>query len=110
MSSHEHGQEGPDTLADVSEETARMRALAREILKLEGDQPISGQMIQEGLTSLTKLYAVSHERGERSSPFTRPRDMPATAAMILVTAVLEAVNVEPFELGMWKAWSGASRP
>lgn len=110
MSSREPDHDPVDTLADVSEENARMRALARSILELEEGQPISNQMIQEGLTAMTKLYAVIHERGERSSPFARPREMPATAAMILVTAVLEAVNIEPFELGMWQAWSGTPRP
>ena len=30
----------------------------------------------------------------------------ATHAMLAVTAILKAVNVQLFELGMWQSWSG----
>ena len=30
----------------------------------------------------------------------------ATEVMVTVTAILKAVNLQVFELGMWQAWSG----
>ena len=30
----------------------------------------------------------------------------ATEVMVTVTAMLKAVNLQVFELGMWQAWSG----
>ena len=30
----------------------------------------------------------------------------ATDAVVTTTAILKAVNVQLFELGMWQAWSG----
>jgi hypothetical protein len=30
----------------------------------------------------------------------------ATEAMLVVSAILKAVNVQVFELGMWQSWSG----
>ena len=32
--------------------------------------------------------------------------MTATEVMVTVTAMLKAVNLQVFELGMWQAWSG----
>ena len=32
--------------------------------------------------------------------------MTATEVMVTVTAMLKAVNLHVFELGMWQAWSG----
>ena len=77
-----------------------MRALA-------AGEPIPEEIIQEGLTALTRLYAVKFQLGERWEPFTPNNTVPATAAMIMCTAMLRGVNVEVFELGMWQSWSGA---
>ena len=100
-------EETGDLLADVGEETAALKAFAREVLALpDGAEPPS-EMIRQGLTTLTRLYTVKFQIGERWSPFVDDRAMPATSVMIMSTAMLRAVNVELFELGMWQAWSGA---
>lgn len=100
-------EEVGDLLADVGQETAALQEFARKILALEDGAEPSDELIQEGLTALTKLYTVKFQIGERWSPFIDDRAMPATAVMIMCTAMLRAVNVELFELGMWQAWSGA---
>ena len=108
MSSPEQPEdEFGDLLADVGEETARLQAFAAKMLELEEGEEPPDALIQEGLTALTKLYTVKFQIGERWSPFVDDRAMPATAVMIMCTAMLRAVNVELFELGMWQAWSGA---
>jgi hypothetical protein len=95
-----------DPLANVDEEMKTLRALARQILDLpEGEAP-SPEMLQQGLTILTKLYTVRHQEGERLDPFVNGRTMPVTSVMIMTTAMLQSVNIELFELGMWQAWSG----
>lgn len=101
------GEEAGDLLADVGEEAAALRAFARKMLALDEGAAPPDALIQEGLTALTRLYTVKFQIGERWSPFVDDRAMPATAAMIMSTAMLRAVNVELFELGMWQAWSGA---
>ncbi len=108
MSSPEQTEEEfGDLLADVGEETAKLRAFAEKMLALDDDAEPPDELIREGLTALTKLYTVKFQVGERWSPFVDDRAMPATAVMIMCTAMLRAVNVELFELGMWQAWSGA---
>ena len=37
---------------------------------------------------------------------TEGADITATDAVVVTTAILKAVNVQLFELGMWQAWSG----
>ncbi len=100
-------EEVGDLLADVGEETAALKEIARKLLALDDGAEPPDELIREGLTALTKLYTVKFQIGERWSPFTDDRAMPATAVMIMCTAMLRAVNVELFELGMWQAWSGA---
>lgn len=61
--------------------------------------------IQGLLASAVKLYA---ERVERDGPLPAfgPDDTTATEVMVTVTAMMKAVNLQVFELGMWQAWSG----
>ena len=80
--------------------------MARKALDLDDAQPFPEELMQQALTSLVKLYAIRYEMGERRSPFLPDDAMPATAALIMATAMLRAVNVELFELGMWQSWSG----
>lgn len=96
-----------DLLANVDEENAALRDIAKRILELDAGAPLPKELMQEALTSLTRMYTVSHQLGERWSPFTGDRPMPPTAVMIMSTAMMRSVNVELFELGMWQAWAGA---
>lgn len=96
-----------DLLADVSEETALLKAFAEKVSALQEGEEMPIELIQEGITALTRLYTVRFQLGERWGPFVAGRPMPATAVMIMSTAMLRGVNVELFELGMWQAFSGA---
>lgn len=61
--------------------------------------------IQTMLAKAVKLYA---ERVERDGPLPAfgAGDATATDVMVTVTAMMKAVNLQVFELGMWQAWSG----
>ena len=98
-------QETGDPLANVDHETAALKALAQKLIDLPDGEAPSQEMIQEGLDALTKLYTVRFQEGERWDPFPNGRAMPVTSVMIMTTAMLQAVNIELFELGMWQAWS-----
>ncbi len=79
----------------------------KKIGGLPKGEPIPDALVQEGMTALVRLYAVKFQLGERWAPFPDNNTVPATAAMIMCTAMMRAVNVEVFELGMWQSWSGA---
>jgi hypothetical protein len=99
--------DGGELIADMSVEEQELRAFSEAVAAVPKGQPIPDEIVQQGLTALVRLYSVKFQLGERWSPFQPGRPVPATAAMIMSTAMLRAVNVEIFELGMWQAWSGA---
>lgn len=99
-------QEIGDPLANVDEEMKVLKAFAQQVADLPEGERLPQEAIQQGLTALTKLYTVRFQEGERWDPFVNGRTMPVTSVMIMSTAMLKAVNIELFELGMWQAWSG----
>jgi len=112
MSRHEDPRaadlpEGGEVIASIPDEEAVIRAFAKRVSELPEGAPIPDELVQEGMTALVRLFAVKFQLGERWSPFPDNNTVPATAAMIMSTAMLRAVNVEVFELGMWQSWSGA---
>ena len=61
--------------------------------------------LQATLASAVRLYAARVAERELA-PFPAEAGVTATDVMIAVTAMLKAVNVQVFELGMWQSWSG----
>jgi hypothetical protein len=63
--------------------------------------------IQTTLARAVRLYAKRAEETENTLP-AFPADMAITQTevAVAVTAMLKAVNLQVFELGMWQAWSG----
>ncbi len=63
--------------------------------------------IQAMLAKAVRLYAERAMDTEMALPaFPASAPMTATEVMVTVTAMLKAVNLQVFELGMWQAWSG----
>lgn len=65
---------------------------------------IDDATIQELMTAAVKLYVSRVERGGQF-PATAPAALTATEGMIATTALLRAVNVQLFELGLWQSWA-----
>jgi len=76
-----------------------------EAIARASEQP-SDARIQDVLAKAVRLYAErAAERDGALAAF--PADaVTATEVMVAVTAMLKAVNLQVFELGMWQAWSG----
>jgi hypothetical protein len=71
------------------------------------DESLSDAEVQAMLARAVRLYAGRvAEREDVLAAF--PADAPVTATdvMVTVTAMLKAVNLQLFELGMWQTWSG----
>ena len=68
---------------------------------------LSDGEIQALLARAVKLYAERvATRDEPLTAFPADAQITATDAVVTTTAILKAVNVQLFELGMWQAWSG----
>jgi hypothetical protein len=63
--------------------------------------------IQALLARAVKLYAERVSASDAPlAAFPPDAQITATDAVVATTAILKAVNVQLFELGMWQAWSG----
>ena len=68
---------------------------------------LSDREIQALLARAVKLYAERATASDTPLPaFPDGAQVTATDAVVTITAMLKAVNVQLFELGMWQAWSG----
>jgi hypothetical protein len=70
-----------------------------------GERP-SDTDIQDMLANAVRLYAERAAERDGPLPAFPPDAATATEVMVAVTAMLKAVNLQVFELGMWQAWSG----
>lgn len=75
------------------------RATARPSDPSDGD-------IQQMLAKAVRLYAERAAKRDGILPAFASDAVTATEVMVTVTAMLKAVNLQVFELGMWQAWSG----
>lgn len=63
--------------------------------------------LQGLLAAAIKSYAARAEASDDPLPALAPESgVTATEAMLAVSAILKAVNIQVFELGMWQSWSG----
>jgi hypothetical protein len=62
--------------------------------------------IQDMLAKAVRIYAERVAERDGNLPAFAPDAATATEVMVTVTAMLKAVNLQVFELGMWQAWSG----
>jgi len=67
---------------------------------------LSDADIQAMLASAVRLYAERAQERDGALPAFAADATTATDVMVTVTAMLKAVNLQVFELGMWQAWSG----
>jgi len=81
---------------------------ARDFIAALGDgRALADADLQALLAAAVRIYAERmEERDEPLAAFPPEAEITATQAMVAITAMLKAVNVQLFELGMWQAWSG----
>ena len=76
-------------------------------LQAEAAPRLSDAAIQNLLADAVRLYAErAAEQDGALSAFPATAPVTATDVMLATTAMLKAVNVQIFELGMWQAWAG----
>ncbi|MFN3349977.1 hypothetical protein [Pseudorhodoplanes sp.] len=65
------------------------------------------ERLQALSAALLREYAARAEARDVPLPvLPRESSVTATEAMLFVSAILKAVNIQVFELGMWQSWSG----
>jgi hypothetical protein len=74
--------------------------------QLDTVEGLSDAEIQDTLAKAVRLYAQRAAERDGALPAFPSDAATATDVMVTVTAMLKAVNLQVFELGMWQAWSG----
>jgi hypothetical protein len=69
-------------------------------------EDLSDSDIQSNLANAIRLYAERAAERDGALPAFPADAVTATDVMVTATAMLKAVNLQLFELGMWQAWSG----
>jgi hypothetical protein len=67
----------------------------------EGTDP---EEVQKLLEAALKLYAGLLEEGRGVPPLPPDTSVSATEVVATVSALLDQVDIEVFELGMWQSW------
>ena len=74
---------------------------------MSSPEQLSDSEVQALLARAVQLYAERAAARDTPLPaFPEGAEVTATDAVVTTTAILKAVNVQLFELGMWQAWSG----
>jgi hypothetical protein len=98
----------PDTepQAEIVITEAMISDAARLIGSLPREVAISDDDLRTALAGLIRVFGVRAEENPNLLPFPEGHDVTATEAMISVSAILRALNLQLFELGMWQSWTG----
>ena len=92
--------------ADLAAAIDAVYALVDQRLAAGSIEDIDEASIQRLMTLAVKLYVARRQAGDAFSPFVGET---ATATDVTVTAMamLEAVNLDVFELSLWRGWGKA---
>ena len=90
--------ESDQALALVRALEAKFEAGELDVLTPEATQALMGV--------ICRIYGANQESGNKYSLLSGRAAVTGTDAMITCSALLKAVDLQVFELGMWQSWSG----
>ena len=90
--------ESDQALALVRALEAKFEAGELDVLTPEATQALMGV--------ICRIYSANQESGNKYSLLSGRAAVTGTDAMITCSALLKAVDLQVFELGMWQSWSG----
>lgn len=95
-----------DTMSDIEELrslAARASEVAERLIADGVGNSALDRSIQELLTAGVRLYVAKRTAEEELTPFVENK-ITATDVSIVATSMLEAVDLELFELTLWHGW------
>ena len=67
---------------------------------------VSPEALQKLMAALCKTYSQQVQAQMQTPPLDARSGVSATDVMITASALLKAVDLQVFELGMWQSWTG----
>ena len=89
--------------------SARARELAAELERALAEgrlDALESNAVQALIAALCRTYSAQTEAGSGYLPLPERSQVMDTDVMVLASALLKAVNLQVFELGMWQSWTG----
>jgi len=95
-------------MSSCDQASAAVLTAASDLLRDALAQPdqIADEELRKLTASVIKIYAAKAEAGMRHPLPHTPHGVTVTEAMLTVTDILHALDVQLFELSMWQAMSG----
>jgi len=95
-------------MSSCEQTSAAVLKAASDLLKHSTMQPdqIADEELRDLTASVIKIYAAKAEAGMRHPLPDTAHGVTVTEAMLTVTDILHALDVQLFELSMWQAMSG----
>ncbi len=98
--SQDHG------IMDPSATALRLAADLERALAEGRADVLTEEALQALVAAACRLYSARSEAGERFNPLPERSQVMDTDVMVMASALLRAVNLQVFELGMWQSWTG----
>ena len=67
---------------------------------------LTEEALQALVAAACRIYSARTEAGEQFLPLPERSQVMDTDVMVMASALLRAVNLQVFELGMWQSWTG----
>ncbi len=93
----------------ITDPSAAALRLAADLQRAVADgraDALSPEALQALIAVACRMYSVRTEGGEKFSALPDRSPVMDTDVMVMASALLRAVNLEVFELGMWQSWTG----
>jgi hypothetical protein len=93
----------PPLLADAR----RVLAEVERLIAADATATVPDEAVQDLLLAAVRLFATRRDQGDRLAAFPADR-VTATDVAVTCVAMTEVVNLELFELALWRGWSNVS--
>ncbi len=92
--------------ADPSAAALRLAADLERALAEGRADVLTEEALQALVAAACRIYSARVEAGQKFMPLPDRSPVMDTDVMVMASALLRAVNLEVFELGMWQSWTG----
>ena len=91
---------------DASQASLRLAAELQRAIAEGRPDVLTEEALQALVAALCRMYSARTEAGEQFHPLPAGGQVMDTDVMVMASALLRAVNLQVFELGMWQSWTG----
>ena len=98
--------EAADQSTSLEAQANAVKAAVDRVMTSGELDAVSEMAVREMLTAAVKIYAAKVDASGSFPAFARDNSVTATDVMVASSAMLKAVNLEVFELGMWRTFTG----